>query len=117
MPLSTFILAAALQAAIPAPAVQPPVPRWRQTLVEPGDYPAQARRRGRQGIVRVALIVGPDGRVADCRVTTSSGTPVLDQTTCRIMRERARFRPARDAAGNPTVGSYRDSVNWYLPRY
>jgi hypothetical protein len=35
--------------------------------------------------------------------------------TCRILRGRARYAPARDAAGNPTTGSDSGHVRWRLP--
>ena len=43
--------------------------------------------------------------MTDCSVTSSSGSSALDQATCRILRSRARFTPARDSSGNPTTGS------------
>ena len=64
------------------------------------DYPAAAQSSGEQGIVAFQLSVSPDGRTTDCQVTASSGSASLDETTCRLMIERARFAPARDAAGN-----------------
>src|SRR5688572_369646 len=59
----------------------------------PADYPPSALGRREQGITRFYLAVGPNGRVTDCRVTAGSGSPALDDATCRILRSRARFRP------------------------
>jgi len=80
-----------------------------------GDYPAAALRNNEQGQVVFALDIGPDGRVAGCRITQSSGSAALDSTTCRIMRSRARFTPARDARGAAVADRSSASVTWRLP--
>ena len=80
------------------------------------DYPRAAIRNREEGTVVFRLTVGTDGRVADCTITSSSGSASLDEATCRILRERGRYRPARDARGNPTTGSDEGSVTWALPR-
>ena len=79
------------------------------------DYPAEALAKGEQGTVHFRLSIGTDGRVSQCAITQSSGHLSLDQTTCRIMSERARFRPARNAHGKPTVGTAESRVTWRLP--
>jgi periplasmic protein TonB len=65
------------------------------------DFPRSGadERDGRFVIVRFA--VGPDGRVANCRVAQSSGNPEVDAITCRLIEQRFRYRPARDGAGRP----------------
>ncbi len=78
------------------------------------DYPP-ARAGRAQGRVGFALGIGPDGRVRDCRITASSGSAALDGATCRILRARARYRPARDAAGNPLPDSDSGAFDWALP--
>jgi len=55
-----------------------------------------------------------DGRVTGCTVTGSSGSAALDNATCRIMRSRARFSPARDSNGQPTTDSYAASITWRI---
>lgn len=79
------------------------------------DYPAAAIRAGEQGTTVFRLTVGPDGRVTNCVVTSSSGSSALDSATCRIMRSRARFTPARDAAGNAATDTVSSHVRWVLP--
>ena len=78
------------------------------------DYPAMADGL-QEGTVGFRLAIGPNGRVTACRVTSSSGSAPLDQATCRILRARARYAPARDAAGNPTTGADWGRVAWRLP--
>lgn len=80
------------------------------------DYPAAALRQERTGVTTVAATIGVDGRLADCTVTTSSGSPDLDETTCRVLTYRARFTPARDAGGNPVPDRFTRRVRWSLPR-
>jgi protein TonB len=46
----------------------------------------------------------------------SSGSPDLDQATCDNVRRRARFAPATDGEGNPTTGSYTNSIRWVIPK-
>jgi TonB family protein len=92
-------------------------PRARANLasyVRSGDYPASALARGEHGIVRFRLAVGADGRVADCEVLRSSGSTALDEATCRIMRSRARFTPARNASGHPVAASIESEIGWHL---
>jgi periplasmic protein TonB len=85
------------------------------SYVSDEDYPAAAIRAEDQGTTRFRLGVGPDGRVTDCTVTGSSGSSALDAATCRLMKQRARFTPARDSSGNPTSDSVSSAIRWVLP--
>jgi protein TonB len=85
-------------------------PRYRME-----DYPAAARRASQEGVAAFRVIVGPDGRVSDCFITGTSGSAALDEATCNVMYLRARYRPARDAAGNPTIDIDSSRVRWMLP--
>jgi protein TonB len=112
-------------AAPPAPRPAPPPPprvvppqRARANLnsyFSQDDYPAGALRNNEQGTTGFALTIGPSGRVEACNVTSSSGSSALDQATCRILRSRARYTPARDENGNPTTGRDSGRVTWRLP--
>jgi protein TonB len=107
----------------PPPPPPPPQPKFEAaharanlaSYVSDADYPSSAIRAEEQGTTRFRLLVGPDGRVTDCAVTGSSGSSSLDSATCRIMRSRARFAPARDGSGNPTSDSVASSIHWVLP--
>ncbi len=79
------------------------------------DYPRAAMRAGAEGTVRVRYVVGTDGRVSGCRVTRSSGHPELDATTCRLIEQRFRYRPARDASGRPVPETVSRTFDWLLP--
>ena len=108
----------------PAPAAPPP-PRIQPKKAQPkgnpanwattNDYPTRALREERQGVTGFRVSVGPDGRVASCSVTSSSGSPDLDEATCSNVTRRARFNPATDGEGNPTTDSYSNRIRWVIP--
>lgn len=78
------------------------------------DYPQAALREHRQGTTGFQVTVGSDGRVVDCAVTASSGSPDLDEATCRNVTRRARFRPAVEY-GTAVEATYSNRVRWVLP--
>lgn len=79
----------------------------------PKDYPAEAQKNGREGNVRFEVDVGADGKPTACRIAKSSGTPSLDETTCRVVMARAKFSPAV-VNGKPVAAVYSDSTTWRL---
>ena len=107
----------------PAPPAPPP-PRVSQAakargnlpaLFSTDDYPQSAIRNEEQGTTAVRMTVGPDGRVAECSITQSSGSSALDNATCSILKRRARFTPAKDQAGNPISDTVSQRIRWELP--
>ncbi len=96
------------------------VPPRPATVVNPlkvissSDYPHEAIRAGLQGTVAVSLGATAEGRITGCEVTESSGSPVLDQATCRLVVERATVVPARDEFGEPVAGSATFRTRWQL---
>jgi TonB family protein len=107
--LLALLLAAAPATAAPA---TPTVPLHR--LITNGDYPAAAIRAEEQGTVRVALDVSPQGRVTGCTILASSGSSILDSSTCRILYARARFAPARDAASKAVADRFETTITWRM---
>ena len=93
---------------------QPRVPLARYVSLR-HDYPAAALRNREQGQVYFALGIGADGRVTACRITGSSGSAALDSATCRIMRSRARYTPARDVRGVAVADVGFGDIRWTLP--
>ena len=89
-------------------------PRWTSGTIDRRDYPRDASRAGATGSVTVTLDITADGRVSGCTVARSSGTPSLDTATCRLIEQRFRFEPARDAAGNPVAGIAGWRQDWWL---
>ncbi len=80
------------------------------------DYPPSALRNNEAGVTGVKLDIDATGHATDCTVTSSSGFPDLDQTACRLLPRRARFTPAKDAAGNGVTSTYTASVPWRIPK-
>lgn len=74
-------------------------PRQRSGKIKDSDYPHEAGVAGLGGTVSVRYSVETNGRVGTCRVTHSSGNAALDETTCRLIQQRFRFEPSRDAHG------------------
>ena len=108
--------------ALPLPPTMPgdpgkgPVPAGNPgEWVTTNDYPSSALRAEQEGIVGFRVTVGPTGAVNDCVIVTSSGFPVLDDATCRLVTMRARFTPATDAKGGAVVGYYSNRVRWVIP--
>jgi periplasmic protein TonB len=110
-----------------APPPPPPQPQPSRT-VEPArartnlpyyisdqDYPASAIRNEEQGTTRFQLNVDARGRVSQCSIIASSGSAALDNATCRIMKSRAKFSPARDGYGNATTDVVTAGIKWVLP--
>jgi len=85
------------------------------SYVSDEDYPSNAVRNEEQGTTRFRLAVGPDGRVKECTVTSSSGSSALDATTCKLMKQRARFTPARNNRDEATSDSVTNAIRWVLP--
>ncbi len=85
------------------------------SYVSDEDYPTTAVRNEEQGTTRFRLAVGPDGRVRECTVTSSSGSSALDATTCKLMRQRAKFTPAKNDRGEATGDTVTSAIRWVLP--
>lgn len=76
-------------------------------LVGRRDFPREIQRAwARRGPVFTAVRVQPDGRATECKVNRSSGDPLIDQWTCRLIEQKVRFRPATDEQGRPVVSWY-----------
>jgi TonB family protein len=86
-----------------------------QSWVTDDDYPPEALRRGEQGTVAFTLEVDPAGKPSACHVTQSSGHAVLDRAACTLLTQRARFVPARDAAGIAIPAKFRSRFTWRIP--
>lgn len=78
------------------------------------NYPTRAAREEREGRVGVRVQISPDGRVSSCSVTSSSGSPDLDEAACDGMTRYARFNPALDAAGNPVTDTFSTAIVYQL---
>lgn len=92
-------------------------PRWlnQSALVQKimENYPVAARAQGEQGMMRMRLIVGADGSVESCTMFKATSTVTLESPACQVMK-RARFDPARDAAGQPFRSFYATSITYRM---
>ncbi|MGN6820343.1 MAG: energy transducer TonB [Sphingomonas sp.] len=84
------------------------------TWIPQDGYPAPARATGEQGRVSFTLSVDETGRVSDCKVTKSSESPLLDETTCNYMTANGRFEVARDKKNKPIPSKWSSSMLWKL---
>src|SRR5690349_6392154 len=104
--MGVFVLAGAVIAATSAS----PLP-WFTV----DDYPTKAFEREWQGVTSFDVIVDPDGRAVDCKISKSSGYEMLDRQACFVAMKRARFTPASGISGQRTFGVYRSQVVWARP--
>ncbi|WP_442678406.1 energy transducer TonB [Sphingomonas sp. ASY06-1R] len=89
----------------PAPANDP------GTWIGPDDYPEDAKQARSQGAVGFVLNVNAEGLVTGCAVVSTSGSPSLDEQTCKLLRERAHFA----AAPGTGVRAFASRIRWTLP--
>ena len=76
------------------------------------DYPYEADSEGKGGTVGVLFWIEATGRVSTCEVIESSAPPVLEKATCNVLTKRAKYSPARDAAGRPLRAPSFTRVRW-----
>jgi TonB family protein len=110
--------AAPAPVAVFTPLVSGEAPRPRispQTWITNDDYPPAALRAEESGTVGFRLEVDETGKVTDCAVTSSSGSALLDATTCQLLKRRAAFYPAVDSDGTPAKSAYVSRLKWIIP--
>lgn len=86
--------------------------RW----VANDDYPRPEMVREIAGNVTFQLKVDAAGAVESCSILHSSNVATLDQLTCKLMMQLAKFKPARDANDRPMASFYINRVRWQIPR-
>lgn len=85
--------------------------------VTPDDYPQAAVSAGEQGVIGFTLDVNAAGAVTGCTITQTSLSKLLDETACTLLRERARFEPARDAGGRAVASTFKSRFRWAMPDF
>lgn len=81
----------------------------------PADaYPPEAKAAGLQGRTAFTLDIDARGRITGCNITASSGSALLDSTTCTLLVTNGRFQAAHDAAGRPVAGTWSSAMVWQL---
>lgn len=107
------------KAAQPLPAVADTTPH-ATPVGSPGSwfpadaYPPEAKAAGLQGRTAFTLDLDPQGRITSCNITQSSGSALLDSTTCTLLVTNGRFRPAHDAQGQAVAGTWSSAMVWQL---
>ena len=76
------------------------------------DYPSEAWSTGKGGTVGVLIWVEATGRVSTCEVIETSAAAVLEKATCDVLIKRAKFNPAKDAAGRTVRAPSFGRVRW-----
>ncbi len=77
-------------------------------------YPPAAKASAEEGRVAFTLDVDNAGHVNECKVTKSSESPLLDETTCNLMTANGRFTPPKDKKGKPVASKWSSAVTWRL---
>jgi protein TonB len=77
-------------------------------------YPPRALAAREEGSVRFTVTLDSKGDVTDCQVTRSSGHPLLDQETCKIITMNAVFKPDPSVGPSQTKTS-QGTITWRLP--
>ena len=87
-------------------------PRQIKGRLKDSDLPADLLQVGKPYTVSVRYRVEIDGRVGDCLIAHSSGSAGLDSLTCRLIQQRFRFDPSRDADGHPVESTIEEDQSW-----
>ena len=77
-------------------------------------YPTRALAAREQGPVGFQVKIDASGQPTECRVTQSSGYPLLDKETCDLITLRAVFKRPPGISGSQ-VATHQGVVNWQLP--
>jgi len=80
------------------------------------DYPSELRKAGIGGEVSILVTIGTSGMVDSCAIVRGSGVAQLDEMTCRLVKERYQFKPARNASGQPVQDTIRETHFWWSGR-
>jgi len=76
------------------------------------DYRRTRPPAGAAGTVFVSYRIRADGGVDRCTVLRTSGYAILDSATCRLIEQRFRYTPARDASGQAIDWELRTDYTW-----
>jgi len=77
-------------------------------------YPPRALAAREEGTVGFTVGIDSGGNPASCKITQSSGHPLLDLETCELIMVHATFKRP-DGVSRSQQRSYEGVVNWKLP--
>ena len=86
----------------------------RSLAVSEDDYPPSSLRAEEEGVTKVKVVIGANGRITACEVAESSGHEKLDEKSCKLTT-RWRFKPALQN-GTPVEQPQIRSVRWQINR-
>ncbi|MEQ6335188.1 energy transducer TonB, partial [Sphingobium sp. MK2] len=104
----------ALVVALASANLTPAQPLKKQGWLGAVEYPAEAKRHHKEGVVFFDLIIAPDGRPIDCKIKLSSGSSILDDQTCSNALKSAKLKPALDETGTPIHAVQNGLLVWSL---
>lgn len=84
--------------------------------IRSSDYPREALKDDKSGMVMVALQINPSGNVERCDIYLSTSPELLEQATCEIFQKRFRYKPALNNSGQPIYAVIKQHVNWLTGR-
>jgi protein TonB len=77
-------------------------------------YPARAIAAKEEGAVGFKVTIDGKGYVTECRVTHSSGHPLLDEETCNLVTMHAQFQPTAPGSASQ-IHTSDGIIAWKLP--
>ena len=81
--------------------------------VTPDDLPPAYQNMAQTRLAIMRFDINTSGRVESCRILLSTGAAPLDAQSCRVMQARARYRPARDGAGQAVATVRTKHIDWW----
>jgi TonB family protein len=113
--LRLLLAAAVVSTSTPDSAPNPPptqtVSNWDVFLKL---YPGRAIAAREEGLVGFLVTLDNQGSVQRCQVTHSSGHPLLDEETCKLVTMNAVFKPDPNLSPSQTK-THEGMINWKLP--
>lgn len=86
-------------------------PAW----INNNDYPVAALSGQVEGDVMILWKIDTDGSAKDCALIIKTGNQDLDAAPCRLITQRAHYRPATDVEGHPIPSHRARLIRWRLP--
>jgi hypothetical protein len=98
------------------PPAMPPEQRVVKSAVLVSDLSIRASEIGltmpAQKELRFRLNINEEGMATSCQIVQPSGSLAFDARICALLKQRARFRPARNGSGNPVPTTFQSSVRF-----
>lgn len=94
-----------------------PEPVGAGNWVQPSDYPSFQLVTGGMAITHFRLDVDAQGKVAGCHLQDGiANSSDFTRVTCKLISQRASFKPAIGADGQPIAAPFVSSIRWLVVR-